>query len=225
MKKSLLLLIAILLTFTVSPISNASASDDTGEVIEMTPEHNFLNLQEEELLKTMKEEGLIEKDIDAKDIISIEEVEDPNELLIQPFISGNEASYKYWIKSGNQKYTNTTYGKWTNKGSLYHGPGTLNKTYTTKTSISVSVAAEVSIKAVKATFTPSFSKETTLTTQVSRNIPKGKKGQFQVRDVYKHYKVTMAEWISIDGRKSKTGRTKTATIKKKTNFESRIILK
>jgi hypothetical protein len=35
----------------------------------------------------------------------------------------------------------------------------------------------------------------------------------------------MRQWVSIDGRKSKTKKKKTVTIKKKTGVESRIILK
>ncbi len=35
----------------------------------------------------------------------------------------------------------------------------------------------------------------------------------------------MKEWISIDGRKSTTGKKKTGTVKKKTGVESRIKLK
>lgn len=57
-----MLLIAIILTFTISPVSNASASSHTDKAIKITPEDNSLVLQDEydfENLQIMETDGSI----------------------------------------------------------------------------------------------------------------------------------------------------------------------
>ncbi len=102
------------------------------------PNDNIDTKTKEQLLKEFKDEGLINKNIRAKDIESIKEVNDPHNYKITPFLSGNEPTYTYWLQSGKAKYTKTSYGKWTNKGGAFHGPGNFSKTFTTSTSLSVS---------------------------------------------------------------------------------------
>lgn len=140
------------------------------------------------------------------------------------YLSGNEGTYTYWIQD-KSTYVNKTYGGWTNKGSVFVGPGTLTKSYESHSSISITGNGEVSDKSIKAGLSSAFTKDRTYTTKVSRYVPKGKKGQFQIRNVYKNYKVKMIQWISIDGKKKKTGKTKTVNMKKKSGIESRIALK
>ena len=140
-------------------------------------------------------------------------------------LSGNEASYFYWLQSGKPSYQSTSYGSWTShKGSIV-GPGTMKKGYSTKSTFSITGSAGIPVKAVEVGLEAGFTKENTLSTSVSRSIPKGKTGVFQTRYQYKTYKVKMVQWISIDGRKSKTGKTKYVTVKKRTDVQGRIILK
>lgn len=154
-------------------------------------------------------------------IQDIEETTEPNYNLAQPYISGNEPSYTYWYQS-KSKYKKTTYGAWQNKGVPVHGPINLEKKYTSKTSVSITASAGLPIKTVEAALTGELGKTNTVTTTVSRYVPKGKKGQLQVRNVYKHYNVTLEQWMSIDGRKTKTGKTKVVTVKRKSGSELRI---
>jgi len=140
-------------------------------------------------------------------------------------LSGNEASYFYWLQSGKPSYQSTSYGSWTShKGSIV-GPGTMKKGYSTKSTFSITGSAGIPVKTVEVGLESGFTKETTLSTSVSRSIPKGKTGIFQTRYQYKTYKVKMVQWVSIDGRKSKTGKTKYVTVKKRTDVQGRIILK
>lgn len=149
-------------------------------------------------------------------------------LLIKPTdskaISGNESTYTYWMQSSST-YLKTSYGSWGTVGGAFVGPGTYTKTYKSNTGYSVEVSASIPVKKIDLGLALGFTKEKEITTTASRKVPAGKKAYFQKRNVYKHYKVKMVEWISIDGRKSKTGKVKYVTIKKKDNLESRITLK
>ncbi|MDA1478430.1 hypothetical protein [Bacillus changyiensis] len=138
-------------------------------------------------------------------------------------LSGNEPTYTYWMQSGKQKYVKKSFGKWQNKGSVFHGPGTMTKNYTTKTSFSIGPG--VQIPYTKINLSVSLGSEKSISTTARRSIPKGKKGQFQIRNEYRYYKVKMVQWISIDGRRVKTGKEKTITVTKKAALESRITLK
>ena len=140
-------------------------------------------------------------------------------------ISGNEATYTYWLQSGAPTLQKTTYGKWVDQDAPFIGPGTMTKGYNTKTGYSVTGSVTIPVKAVELGLSATFKKEKSLSTTGSREIPNGKKGVFQVRNVYKTYKVKMVEWISIDGRKSKTNSVKYADVKKKVDVEGKIILK
>lgn len=132
-------------------------------------------------------------------------------------VSGNEPSYTYWMESSHD-YTHTTYGDWVSKKNAFTGPGTMSKGY--ESSAGVTVGGNIPRSGLSVGLT----KGVALSTEASREIPEGKKGRLQIRNVYKHYKVHMEEWQSIDGRKSKTGKTKTGTAKRKDEIESRIIL-
>ncbi|MGX4668824.1 hypothetical protein JNUCC74_06375 [Cerasibacillus sp. JNUCC 74] len=205
----IILVVTLVLGFILP--SNSFASTETSNKTE--------NEEKEKLLKELQDDGLISKNINPKLVESIEEISGPKEHTIQHFLSGNEPTYTYWLQTGNAKDSKTTYGKWKNKGGAFHGLGTFKKTESSTSSFSVSGGIpKTSIKG-------SLGKQTKITTTASRKIPKGKKGQSQVRNVYKHYKVTMREWISIDGRKKATNKKKTVTVKKKKGLESRIVLK
>lgn len=127
-----------------------------------------------------------------------------------PQLSGNEPTYTYWIQSGDPKYIKKSFGGWRDVGAAVHGPTTLVQVYKESSSISVTASAGIPVKQITTTKT---------------KIPKGKKGQFQVRSVYKYYKVTMVQWMAMDGKRKKTGKKKTVTVKKKTSLENRVLLK
>jgi hypothetical protein len=57
----------------------------------------------------------------------------------------------------------------------------------------VTASAGIPVKQIEAGLSSDFSKKYSLTTTTKTKIPKGKKGQFQVRSVYKYYKVTMVQ--------------------------------
>lgn len=140
-------------------------------------------------------------------------------------LSGNEPTYTYWMQSGDPKYQSSSYSSWKSQKGTVTGPATMKKTYKTKNTYSVTGSAEIPIKEIKLGLNGTFTKEVTLSTSLSRKIPKGKRGVFQTRYKYKTYKVKMQQWISIDGRKSKTKKVKYVYVKKKVDVDGRIILK
>ncbi|MEK9196990.1 MULTISPECIES: hypothetical protein [Bacillales] len=135
-------------------------------------------------------------------------------------LSGNEPTYTYWMQSSSS-LIKTTYGSWVTRTAYTHGPATKTYSYETSTSWSVESYAELSYNEIKSGLKSSFTSTKKITDSMSCSIPKNKKGAYQTRDVYNHYKVKLQEWISVDGRKSKTGKTKTVTIKKKVGLEDR----
>lgn len=139
-------------------------------------------------------------------------------------LSGNEPTYTYWMQS-SKKFTGNSYGKWKKHGNTFVGPGNFSTTYKTKTGFSITGNGEIPIKAVTVGLEVGFTKDKVITTKASRRVPAKKTGKFQVRNEYKHYKVKMVEWLSMDGRKSKTGKVKYVKVKKKTGVQSRIVVK
>lgn len=142
-------------------------------------------------------------------------------------LSGNEASYFYWMQKGKKTYKSTSYSKWKEDKSVKQkvGPTTMNVTSTSKTSISITVTGGIKKKDITAGLEGNLTKVKENTDSLTKKIPKGKTGVYQTRNQYKTYNVKMEQWVSIDGRKSKTGKVKTVTVKKKTAVQGRIILK
>lgn len=135
-------------------------------------------------------------------------------------ISGNEATYTYWLQSSST-YSKQTKADWVTRSSYVYGPATKNFSYSTTKSWSVTASSDLSYNSVKAALSTTFTRADMITETTVCTIPAGKKGTYQTKDVFNHYNVKLAEWISIDGRKSKTGRVKTVSIKKKVAFEER----
>jgi hypothetical protein len=135
-------------------------------------------------------------------------------------LSGNEPTYTYWLQSSSTPYK-TSYGKWVTRSGYSHGPMKKTYSYSTNTSFSIESSAGISKNNIKSGLSVSFTAGKKISTSATCKIPKNKKGAYQTRDVYKHYKVKMDQWKSIDGRKSKTGATKTVKIKKKVSIEDR----
>lgn len=140
-------------------------------------------------------------------------------------LSGNEPSYFYWMQKGKKTYKSTSYSKWKSQKGTVVGAATMKKKYSTKSGWSVTASAGIPVKAIEIGLEGNLTKESTLSTTISKKIPKGKTGVFQIRNQYKTYNVKMEQWVSMDGRKSKTGKVKTVTVKKKTDIQGRIILK
>lgn len=140
-------------------------------------------------------------------------------------LSGNEPTYTYWMQTGKKTYKSTSYSNWKSQKGTVVGAATMKKKYTTKSGWSITGSAGLPVKAIEIGLEGNLTKESTLSTTVTRKIPKGKTGVFQIRNQYKTYNVKMQQWFSIDGRKSKTGKVKTVTVKKKTDIQGRIILK
>lgn len=135
-------------------------------------------------------------------------------------INGNEATYTYWMQD-TSSLSKTSYGSWVDRTQYTVGPAEKTYTHDTTTSWSVEASAELSYNEIKSGLNSTFTSSKTISNELKVTIPKGKKAAYQTRDKFNHYKVKMIEWISIDGRKSKTGKTKTVTIKKKVGFEDR----
>lgn len=140
-------------------------------------------------------------------------------------LSGNEPTYTYWMQKGNKTYKSTSYSKWKSQKGTVVGAATMKKKYSTKSGWSVTASAGIPVKAIEIGLEGNLTKESTLSTTISKKIPKGKTGVFQIRNQYKTYNVKMEQWFSMDGRKSKTGKVKIVTVKKKTDIQGRIILK
>ncbi|UNL83162.1 hypothetical protein [Priestia koreensis] len=139
-------------------------------------------------------------------------------------VSGHEPTYTYWMQE-KSSYQSTSYGKWTSQKGTLTGPINMKKSYNVSTTYSITANAGLGNKVVSAGLDGMFTKQTDLKTEASRAIPKGQTGVFQIRYEYKTYKVKMEEWLSLDGRKELTGRTKYVTVKKRTDVGGRIILK
>lgn len=135
-------------------------------------------------------------------------------------LSGNEPTYTYWLQSSSS-YVKQTYGSWVDRTAYTHGPGTKNYSYSTTTSYSVTSSAELSNGTIKSALSSTFTESKTVNESLSCPIKGYEKVAYQTRDVYKHYDVKLQQWISIDGRKSKTGKTKVVSIKHKKGFEDR----
>ncbi|WP_155116795.1 hypothetical protein, partial [Heyndrickxia coagulans] len=132
-----------------------------------------------------------------------------------PQLSGNEPTYTYWIQSGDPKYIKKSFGGWRDVGAAVHGPTTLVQVYKESSSISVTASAGIPVKQIEAGLSSDFSKKYSLTTTTKTKIPKGKKGQFQVRSVYKYYKVTMVQWMAMDGKRKKQEKRRQLQLKRK----------
>lgn len=135
-------------------------------------------------------------------------------------LSGNEPTYTYW-KQSSSTFVKQEPDVWVTRTGYTHGPGTQKFSYASPASWSVTSAAELSDTSIKSALSSKFKKPKTLTESLSCPVEASSKVAYQTRDINKHYNVTLVEWISIDGRKSKTGRTKTVSIKRKTAFEDR----
>jgi|GEM_PF-4402155 len=143
-------------------------------------------------------------------------------VLVTP-LSGFAAGIKtttYWAPSKEPLPGKTNYSKWINKDKALKGPGTFKKTYTANSTVQIKYAAGIPEKFIK--LPPNFVKTEKLKTAAVRKIPKNKKGQFQVRDVYRTYKVPYAEWQIVNGKKRKTGKVKYILVQKKVELNSRI---
>lgn len=145
--------------------------------------------------------------------------------LSKPFINGNEGTYTYWIQEGSSKKAGTTAGKWVSAKETVTGPATMNRTFTTSTSYTVTVDGGLTKNDIKRGLSASLTKQESISTSAIRKIPKGKVGVFQSQDQYTLYNVVMRKWLSVDGKKMKLKDTKKVQIKRKTGVTGRIILK
>ena len=132
-------------------------------------------------------------------------------------LSGNEPTYTYWTRS-SATLVNQEPDIWVTRTNYTYGPGTKVFSYTSPASFST---VELSLESIKSTFNSMFDKTKTLNESLSCPIEADEKVAYQTRNINSYYDVTYEEWISIDGRKVKTGKTKTVSMKRKTAFEDR----
>lgn len=137
-------------------------------------------------------------------------------------LNGNEPSYFYYTPAGKPVYKSTSYGSWVAQPGAMRGPIKMEVSTETKTNWSVTGTGGISRGTIDGALELVFGKEKTLKTTASRSIPKGKKGTFKKRSVYKHYTQKYDQWFTTDGHRSKTGKTKTIKIKRKSDIESKI---
>ena len=137
-------------------------------------------------------------------------------------LSGNEPSYFYYAPTGKPVYNSTSYGSWVAQPGALRGPIKMEVSSQTKTNWSVTGTGTISRNTIEGSLEGFFGKEKTITTTASKSIPKGKKGTYKTRTVYKHYTQKYNQWFTTDGHRSKTGKTKTIKIKKKDDVEGKI---
>lgn len=137
-------------------------------------------------------------------------------------LSGNEGTYFYYTPAASPVYKSKSYGAWKAESKTMHGPQKMSISEKVKTSWSVTGAGEISRGSIKGSLEGFFGKDKTITVKSEEYIPKGKKGTFKTRVVYKNYTQKYNQWFTTDGHRSKTGKTKTIKIKKKYNVEGKI---
>ncbi|MET4655516.1 hypothetical protein ABIC15_002244 [Exiguobacterium sp. PvP048] len=137
-------------------------------------------------------------------------------------LSGNEGIYFYHAPAASPVYKSKSYGAWEVESKTMHGPQKMIVSEKVKTNWSVTGAGEISRGSIKGSLEGFFGKDKTITVNSEKYIPKGKKGTFKTRIVYKNYTQKYNQWFTTDGHRSKTGKTKTIKIKKKYNVEGKI---
>ncbi|MBQ0140262.1 MAG: hypothetical protein KBT36_13330 [Kurthia sp.] len=138
-----------------------------------------------------------------------------------------DMTYSYWFKSGQPKYIKTEKSSWKRplksngkyKYGWAYGPMKENYSYSTKATWSINGSATIPYKSVETTLGSEYTSEKSYSIKTSCVISKKQKSTPKFRIKYKVYKQTYAQWISIDGKKSKTGKTKVVTFKTPVDYD------